>query len=158
MMSLLACLLFALSGASREDQLIRQILTEAKVPESFRTSMRMQAGLERKKRPEIPASTWLGLDSLIAALPVEDRLVAQWRGQFSVPELQQILAFWKTPTGKKYFRVEQTLNARQGAIGALLGFDVYEFLSQRHPAQFPVDRRAREATIRQFQSILQGPR
>lgn len=155
----LVLLLANLAGAApQDDLLIRQILKESGVAESFRAGMKMQAKQARKENPAIPPETWTSLDAYIASLPLEDRLVDQWRGQFSVAELKQILAFWKTPAGKKFFRSEQLLNARQGAVGALMGLDVYDFLSKRYPAQFPVDRNQRDQAVRQFKSILQAPR
>lgn len=143
-------------SSATQDELIRQIVVTSRIQDGLRKALLLQMESSRKDHPTIPEATWGELESFIRTLPMEQDLGAIWKGQFTDSELRQILSFWKSPAGQKFFKAQPTLNAKTGAVGGLLGLQVYKFLQQKHPDQFPPNSKAQAEMVKKFQSLIQG--
>jgi hypothetical protein len=131
----------ALAAASTSTQ-VRLILKEAEVSTALRTAMHQQMLSEKAQHPELPASTWAAVEKEIAGTQLEDDLAATWQGIYTASELEQILAFVKTPAGKKFWRTQPMVLSKMGAASGLAGFRVYGVLQRLHPDKYPRDSRS----------------
>lgn len=139
---ILAALSLAWSAGDQGDARIRAILKETNVVEALRVTLRQQMAQEKKRHPEFTKSTWDAVEEAIASPQLEADLVGTWRGVYTPSELSQILAFVRTPAGKKFWHTQPALLSRMGAASGLTGFRVYGVLQRLHPEQYPQDSRS----------------
>lgn len=132
---------FTFASVSPSDQ-VRLILREAEVVTALRTALHQQMLTEKAQHPELPASTWSSVEKEISSPQLEDDLAETWRGIYTGSELAQILAFVKTPAGKKFWKMQPMVLSKMGAASGLAGFRVYGVLQKLHPDKYPRDSRS----------------
>jgi hypothetical protein len=121
-----------------KEKVIREILTELKYQEKLKNAYEFEiTNLFAKKlnvSDEIKNTTFRKLYGLDFLKP----MVKTWSSRFSKSELNEILKFVRTKTGKKYFLHQAEVQQEITGAGAVLGFSLYEYLNKQDPQNFPL--------------------
>lgn len=146
----------SVAGAdAKASALARQLITETGVLTQVRDQMRQLIQQTRSQYPAFPASTFDAMERELAAPKLEADMVAVWSRHFTIGEMQQILTFVRTPTGRKFYRASGMLSSQLGAVAGLAGLRLHGVLQQLHPQQFSRDEQS-ERSMREAFEVLQS--
>ena len=125
----------ALPSDSAKVSVIRQLLSETHAVDVAVSAMETSLPAQRAANPRIPAVFW---DRMTAAVhkrigDLENILIVVYDRHFSIEELQQILAFYRSPVGQKLMS-EQPALVRESMLagqewGGRLGAEVAQQLA-----------------------------
>ena len=121
---------------ARKAAVIHQILEEIHAADQMIAVMEATLPAQRAALPNIPAVFW---DRFMAAARAQrgelvEMIVPIYSQRFELAELEQLLAFYKTPIGRRLLTVQPAIiqdSARAGqAWGARLGMEIGEQLAR----------------------------
>lgn len=144
------------SADSKTPDLARQLIAETGVLTQVRDQMRQLIKQTQAQNPTLPGSTFEALERELVSPKLEADMVAVWTKHFTTAELKQILAFVRTPTGRKFYRTSGMLSSQLGAVAGLAGFRLHGVLQKLHPQQFPKDEQAERAMREAFEALQSG--
>ncbi|MGL1900703.1 MAG: hypothetical protein OCC49_01115 [Fibrobacterales bacterium] len=75
----------------------------------------------------------------IKYVDITSEFVESWKGKFTINEIQELVIFFKTKTGKKLFYQLPEIRSHMTNIGSFLGLKVYETLNKYDPSNFPIN-------------------
>lgn len=103
--------------------LARQVLTAQGAEQTLVTSIEASLSEQRRRQSSLPPIFW---DSLTAELrrrapEIVDSLAPVYAGLFSAAQLNDLLSFYKSPTGHRMAEVQGELVTAMGAVGQRWG-------------------------------------
>jgi hypothetical protein len=88
--------------------------------------MRANLPAQRMANPAVPAEFWTRFEArLVNDLPqLVDSIAVLYAGKFTQPELEALLAFYRSPTGRRLRDLQPALVTESSAIGQRWGMRI----------------------------------
>lgn len=131
--------------SSKQVDLIKKILVETRFVDNIITLLNQQIQRTHELHPKIPDIIISKMKNEIDKDKMYQEIIRVWGDIYSESELQNILVFVKTPTGKKFFNTQPLINDRQTGLGSVIGIRIYQHLHQYDPKSFPLDEKMSKA-------------
>jgi len=129
----------------KQVDLIKQILIETRFVDNIVTLLNQQIQRTQELNPTIPNLIISKMKNEIDKDKIYQEVIRVWGDIYSESELQNILVFVKTPTGKKFFITQPLINDRQTGLGSVIGIRMYQHLHQYDPKKYPLDDKMSKA-------------
>lgn len=137
----LAALLIVTSTASaqapavdaRKTEVIRQILQETMAADAMLAAIEVSLPAQRVANPAIPGVFW---DRLLDTAKAQrgqllDMLVPVYARRFELPDLEGLLAFYRSPLGRRLIAIQPSIVRDSGQIGQRWGAQLGAMVSEQ---------------------------
>lgn len=106
--------------------LARRVLDESGTVETIAAAMRANLPAQRQANPQIPAEFWTRFEARIAQdMPqLLDSIAVLYAAKFTQQELNGLLTFYQSPTGRRLRTLQPSLITESSAIGQRWGMRI----------------------------------
>ena len=123
------------TAANTKPAKIRKLLALMDAGTTFKNAMQTQVDLMKTAAKEIPPRFWDELMKEIDAATFLELLVPIYDKHLSADDVDALIAFYQTPSGKKLISVLPQIIAESGAVGEKYGKQVGERVVKKMQAE-----------------------